>query len=53
MLSRKYGTFFTLNRIYCPVVTLKGDIDMCDWMDPIMDLDDWLFDEDAGGPSER
>ena len=53
-LSRKSGTFFTYNRIYCPVVNFwKGETDMYLRFDPMADLDDLIFDEDAGGPSER
>ncbi|MGM9628429.1 MAG: hypothetical protein ACI3V4_10125, partial [Faecousia sp.] len=53
-LSRKSGTFFTSNRIYCPVVIFwKGETDMYLRFDPMADLDDLIFDEDAGGPSER
>lgn len=32
---------------------MKGEIDMRESNDPRMDLDDLIFDEDAGGPSDR
>lgn len=53
MLSRKYGTFFILIRIYCPGVFLKGENIMRQSSDPREDLDDLIFDEEDGGPSER
>ena len=31
----------------------KGDSGMRECNDPTVDLDDLIFDEDAGGPSER
>ena len=35
------------------VRVLKGGSDMAECNDSYTDLDDLLFDEDAGGPSER
>jgi hypothetical protein len=52
-LSRKNGTLFGSYRIYCPVDHWKGAVKMRENGDPNADLDDLIFDEDAGGPSER
>ena len=38
--------------IYC-VLVQKGGGEMRECNDPSVDLEDLLFDEDAGGPSER
>lgn len=52
-LSRKNGTLFSASRIYCPVGNRKGAVFMRENSDPNADLEDLIFDEDAGGPSER
>ena len=52
-LSRKYGTFFVIRSIYCQVVFEKGASVMRESSDPNADLDDLIFGEDDGGPSER
>lgn len=52
-LSRKNGTLFGCYRIYCPVDHWKGAVNVRENDDPNVDLDDLIFDEDAGGPSER
>ena len=51
-LSRKSGTFFVRWSIYCYVVFLK-EKSMRESTDPNADLEDLLFEPDAGGPSER
>jgi len=54
ILSRKSGTFFRRNGIYCPVDHFeKGENPMSVPYGTLGDLDDMIFDEDAGGPSER
>ena len=52
-MSRKYGTFFSTSYIYCQVAIWKEVYGMLNWEDPAVDLDDLIFDEDAGGPSQR
>ena len=53
VLSRKSGTFFGSNSIYCYIVILKGATTMRESNDPNADLDDLLFEPDDGGPSQR
>ena len=50
---RKFGTFFSAVIIYWPGVFLKGAKTMPDCTDPWGDLDDFIFDKEDGGPSER
>ena len=52
-LSRKSGTFFLTDSIYCYVAYRKGENAMRETNDPNADLEDLLFEPDAGGPSER
>ena len=52
-LPRKSGTFFTAGIIYWPGVFSKGAKTMPDCTDPWGDLDDLIFDQEDGGPSER
>ena len=53
LLSRKSGTFFIDINIYCYVVFFRGGISMRESTSPNDDLEDLLFDPDAGGPSQR
>ena len=61
LLSTKtHGTFhhFPLHFLPCPAYTVrsdawKGGTLMRETNDPFADLDDLIFDEDDGGPSER
>ncbi len=48
-LSIKTDTFFAVMRIYC----LVGGDSMWENEDWAADLDDLIFEEDDGGPSER
>jgi len=50
---KKNGTFFSGGRIYCPVELLKGADKMYESQDPNADLEDLIFEEGSGGPSER
>ena len=52
-LSRKIVTFFAGNGIYCPIVFLKGAFEMLSLLVEPGDLDDMIFDEYDGGPSDR
>ena len=52
-LSRKIVTFFAGNGIYCPIVFLKGAFEMLSLHVEPGDLDDMIFDEYDGGPSDR
>ena len=52
-LSRKSGTFFAHPDIYCYVVFITGGKTMQETNDPNADLEDLLFDPEAGGPSQR
>ena len=52
-LSRNYGTFFAPSGIYCPGYFLRGGMYMDKRGNTSEDLDDLIFDEDDGGPSER
>ncbi len=52
-VSRKSGTFFLPRRIYCPVGKRKDVTAMRESNDPNADLDDLIFEEGDGGPSER
>ena len=45
--------FYALWHILSGSLLLKGETDMRECSDPRMDLDDLIFDADAGGPSER
>ena len=51
-LSIKTDTFFTNRGIYYQEVLTGGD-NMWENEDRAADLDDLIFDEDDGGPSER
>ena len=50
---KKIGTFFSVYSIYCPVDSLKGERKMYENGELGTDLDDLIFEKDAGGPSER
>ena len=52
-MSRKSGTFFGYVCIYCYVVCSEGGIPMRESTNPYEDLEDLIFDPDAGGPSQR
>ena len=52
-LSTKNSTFFGVGRIYCPERELEGGDSMRECDDYSVDLDDLIFDEDDGQPSER
>ena len=52
-VSRKSGTFFDANHIYCYVAFLKEETDMFETTDPQADLEDLIFYPGDGGPSER
>lgn len=45
--------FFSAITYTAQVVFLKGAYSMRESTDPRADLDDLIFDEDAGGPSQR
>ena len=51
-LSRKSGTFFSPSGIYCNVVPERRR-EMWQNSDPQIDLDDLIFDQQDGGPSQR
>jgi hypothetical protein len=51
--QEKAAHFLTLCAYNAQVVFLKGGAAMRESNDPRADLDDLIFDEDAGGPSER
>ena len=48
-----FVSFFIRHGIYCQECVSKGGFIMRETDDPYADLEDLLFDEDAGGPSER
>ena len=48
-----FVSFFIGPGIYCQECVQKGGLTMRETDDPYADLEDLLFDEDAGGPSER
>ena len=51
--TASFVSFFTWPGIYCQECVQKGGFMMRQTDDPYADLEDLLFDEDAGGPSER
>jgi len=52
-LSTKNRWFFAAAGIYCQELISMGGKNMQECDDLTVDLDDLLFDKDAGGPSER
>ncbi len=44
---------FEAEKLYTDSPTRKGGESMRESNDPNMDIDDLIFDEDDGGPSER
>ena len=49
----QFGTFFRANGIYCPIVFQKG-VSIVEVAHTLLeDLDDLIFEESDGGPSER
>ena len=47
-----FSSFLTAVPIYC-VLVRKGGRKMRECSDPTVDIEDLLYDDDAGGPSER
>ena len=52
MSTAGFSSFLPAIAIYC-VLAQEGGGKMRECSDPNVDLEDLLFDDDAGGPSER